>query len=53
MEIRILKNPIRYNLAHFIGDVVELDEKIAEAMVKNGDGELVGTEEKPKKTAKK
>lgn len=58
MKIKIVKNPVRFNLAHFIGDVVEVDYKVGAEIIAAGVGEAIeesaAPAEKPaKKTAKK
>lgn len=53
MKIKIVKNPVKFNLAHFIGEEVELDEKMAAELIEAGVAEPVEVEEQHAKPAKK
>lgn len=48
-KVKILQSPVGpYNLAHRIGDVVELDDELVEKMVKSGHAEIINEKAKEK-----
>lgn len=54
MKIKFIKSPAYYNLAYFVGDEAEFEDKRAKELIENQFAVEVESEEKPvKKTAKK
>ncbi len=49
MKIKFLKNPAKYNLAYFAGDVCEMEDKQAAELIANKYAEEVEEKETKKK----